>query len=173
MSAEPRPFVACERPRIRGEVAGEGTPIVLSHGITATRRYVVHGSRALERAGYAVTSYDARGHGESDPAPAGQGYGYSELVDDSAMRERMFGMISEEFERTRNAVLRVTSQSELLQTNPTLARSIRLRNPYVDPMSLIQVELLRRKRSGIDSPELRDALASTMHGISAGLRNTG
>jgi pimeloyl-ACP methyl ester carboxylesterase len=82
MPGEPRPFVAGERPRIRGEVAGEGPPIVLCHGITATRRYVVHGSRALERAGHAVVSYDARGHGESDPAPAGQSYGYPELVGD-------------------------------------------------------------------------------------------
>ncbi len=82
MAAEPRPFVAGERPRIRGEVAGEGPPIVLCHGMTATRRYVVHGSRALERAGHAVVAYDARGHGESDPAPPGQGYGYPELVAD-------------------------------------------------------------------------------------------
>ena len=82
MPAEPRPFVAGERPRIRGEVAGEGPPIVLCHGMTATRRYVVHGSRALERAGHAVVAYDARGHGESDPAPPGQGYGYPELVAD-------------------------------------------------------------------------------------------
>ncbi len=82
MAAEPRPFVAGERPRIRGEVAGEGPPIVLCHGMTATRRYVVHGSRALERAGHAVIAYDARGHGESDPAPPGQGYGYPELVAD-------------------------------------------------------------------------------------------
>lgn len=82
MPAEPRPFVVGERPVIRGEVAGEGAPIVLCHGITATRRYVVHGSRALERAGHAVVSYDARGHGESDPAPRGQGYGYPELVGD-------------------------------------------------------------------------------------------
>ncbi len=82
MPDEPRPFVAGEHPAIRGKVAGEGAPIVLCHGITATRRYVVHGSRALERAGYAVTSYDARGHGESDPAPEGQGYGYPELVGD-------------------------------------------------------------------------------------------
>jgi pimeloyl-ACP methyl ester carboxylesterase len=78
----PRPFTAGERPVIRGEVAGEGSPIVLCHGITATRRYVVHGSHALERAGHAVASYDARGHGESDPAPQGQGYGYPELVAD-------------------------------------------------------------------------------------------
>lgn len=82
MPAEPRQFVAGERPRIRGEEAGEGPPIVLCHGITATRRYVVHGSRALERAGHAVVTYDARGHGESDPAPDEQGYGYPELVAD-------------------------------------------------------------------------------------------
>ena len=82
MQAEPRLFSAGERPAIRGEVAGEGPAIVLCHGITATRRYVVHGSRALERAGHAVVAYDARGHGESDPAPAGEGYGYPELVGD-------------------------------------------------------------------------------------------
>lgn len=82
MPAEPRPFVAGERPRIRGEAAGEGPPIVLCHGVTATRRYVVHGSHALERAGHTVVTYDARGHGESDPAPPEQGYGYPELVGD-------------------------------------------------------------------------------------------
>ena len=82
MPADPRPFVVGERPRIRGEAAGEGPPIVLCHGMTATRRYVVHGSRALERAGHTVVAYDARGHGESDPAPPGQGYGYPELIAD-------------------------------------------------------------------------------------------
>ena len=82
MPAEPRLFAVGERPAIRGETVGEGLPIVLCHGITATRRYVVHGSRALERAGRAVISYDARAHGESDPAPDGQGYGYPELVAD-------------------------------------------------------------------------------------------
>lgn len=82
MPAEVTPFAVGERPTIRGEGVGEGSPVVLCHGITATRRYVVHGSRALERAGHRVVSYDARGHGESDPAPAGQGYGYPELVGD-------------------------------------------------------------------------------------------
>jgi 3-oxoadipate enol-lactonase len=82
MPVEPTPFTVGERPVIRGEAVGEGTPVVLCHGITATRRYVVHGSRALERAGHRVVSYDARGHGESDPAPPGQGYGYPNLVHD-------------------------------------------------------------------------------------------
>ncbi|HEY1854315.1 MAG TPA: alpha/beta fold hydrolase [Solirubrobacterales bacterium] len=68
-------------PVLRGETAGEGVPIVLCHGITATRRYVVHGSRVLERGGFRVVTYDARGHGESDPAPE-EGYGYPRLVDD-------------------------------------------------------------------------------------------
>lgn len=75
-------FAVGPAPTLRGEAGGEGAPIVLCHGITATRRYVVHGSRALERAGHEVVTYDARGHGESDPAPAGEGYGYPWLVGD-------------------------------------------------------------------------------------------
>jgi pimeloyl-ACP methyl ester carboxylesterase len=82
MPAEPRLFSVGERPTIRGEAVGEGPPVVLCHGITATRRYVVHGSRALERAGHEVVTYDARGHGESDSASVGEGYGYPELVGD-------------------------------------------------------------------------------------------
>lgn len=77
-----RPFAVGPAPTLRGEAAGEGPPVVLCHGITATRRYVLHGSKALQRAGYNVVTYDARGHGESDPAPAGESYGYLELVDD-------------------------------------------------------------------------------------------
>lgn len=82
MPGGPRQFEVGEAPVLRGETAGEGPPVVLCHGITATRRYVVHGSRALERAGHTVVSYDARGHGESDPAPADPGYGYPEMVGD-------------------------------------------------------------------------------------------
>ena len=79
---DPVPFTAGEGPAIRGEKAGEGPAVVLCHGVTATRVSVVHGSRVLERAGHAVISYDARGHGESDPTPEGEGYGYSDLVGD-------------------------------------------------------------------------------------------
>ena len=75
--------------------------------------------------------------------------------------------------RTRRVVLSVSGQKRLLERNPVLARSIALRNPYVDPMSLIQIELLRRKRDGEESGELDYALAATINGISAGLRNTG
>jgi pimeloyl-ACP methyl ester carboxylesterase len=82
MPGEARPFALGPVPTLRGEAAGEGPPVVLCHGITATRRYVLHGSNALARAGYAVITYDARGHGESDPAPAGEGYGYPRLVED-------------------------------------------------------------------------------------------
>lgn len=67
---------------LRGEVAGEGDPVLLLHGLTATRRYVVHGSRAIERAGRRVAMYDARGHGVSSPADP-SAYDYAELAADA------------------------------------------------------------------------------------------
>lgn len=82
MPLEERPFAIEPAPRLLGEELGEGPPIVLCHGITATRRYVVHGSKALPRAGHRVITYDARGHGESGAAPEGESYGYPELVAD-------------------------------------------------------------------------------------------
>jgi pimeloyl-ACP methyl ester carboxylesterase len=77
--AEPRAFAV---DGLRGETAGEGPPIVLCHGLTATRGSVVHGSRVLERVGHELVLYDARGHGESDPASAGEGYDYPNLIAD-------------------------------------------------------------------------------------------
>ena len=67
---------------LAGEEAGEGLPVVLLHGLTATRRYVVMGSRALERDGHRVIAYDARGHGASSPAPDPQAYTYEDLAGD-------------------------------------------------------------------------------------------
>jgi phosphoenolpyruvate carboxylase len=98
---------------------------------------------------------------------------YASLVEDAALRDRVFSKLATEFERTRIMVLAVTGQTELMQNNQVLARSIRLRNPYVDPLSLIQVELIRRKRAGEDTDAMNRAIASTINGISAGLRNTG
>jgi 3-oxoadipate enol-lactonase len=82
MALEAEAFEVGPAPLLRGEAEGEGPPVVLCHGITATRRYVVHGSRALARAGHRVVTYDARGHGESGAAPVGEGYEYLELVED-------------------------------------------------------------------------------------------
>jgi pimeloyl-ACP methyl ester carboxylesterase len=75
--------VATEGVTLSGEQAGEGMPVLLLHGLTATRRYVVMGSRALERAGHRVIAYDARGHGRSQPAPSPADYGYARLADDA------------------------------------------------------------------------------------------
>ncbi|HEU5342000.1 phosphoenolpyruvate carboxylase [Edaphobacter sp.] len=103
---------------------------------------------------------------------------YASLVEDEALRDRVFHALEDEFNLTHRMLLAITGQSRLLETNPVLERSIRLRNPYVDPMSLIQVELVRRKRQAAakgepDSPELNRAISATINGISAGLRNTG
>ena len=98
---------------------------------------------------------------------------YSSLVEDALLRERVFATMEAEFHRTVQALLAITGQKELLETNPVLARSIRLRNPYVDPMHLIQIDLLRRKRAGELTPEINRAIAATISGIAAGLRNTG
>lgn len=95
------------------------------------------------------------------------------LVSDAGLRERVFTMLAEEFERTRRMLLMITGQRELLEGNSVLSQSIRLRNPYVDPMSLIQVELLRRKRAGTDTEASNYALGATINGIAAGLHNTG
>jgi pimeloyl-ACP methyl ester carboxylesterase len=82
---DPHPFQVVrtlaggERLVLDGEVAGDGPPVVLLHGLSATRRNVVQGSRALLRRGYRLIAYDARGHGASSPAPA---YGYPELIED-------------------------------------------------------------------------------------------
>ena len=103
---------------------------------------------------------------------------YASMVENEGLRTRIFTMLEGEFNLTSRMVLAVTGQSTLLEKNPVLEQSIRLRNPYVDPMSLLQVELIRRKRSDLaagkpELPELDRAITATINGISAGLRNTG
>jgi 3-oxoadipate enol-lactonase len=86
MAADPLESAPLEIERdgavLRAERTGDGPAIFLAHGLTATRRYVVHGSRLLARQGFLMVPYDARGHGESDPAPPGSGYAYEELAAD-------------------------------------------------------------------------------------------
>jgi phosphoenolpyruvate carboxylase len=98
---------------------------------------------------------------------------YASLVNDKTSRDRVWSLIAEEFERTQRMLLMVKNQERLVEKNPVLSRSIRLRNPYVDAMSLVQVELLRRKKLGENTEELNYALGATINGIAAGLHNTG
>ena len=96
---------------------------------------------------------------------------YLELVDDGALAARVFGALRHEHDRARATLLEVIEAKELLDRQPVLQQSIRLRNPYVDPMNAIQVELLKRWRAG-DEEALRPLLRS-IAGIATALRNTG
>jgi phosphoenolpyruvate carboxylase len=103
---------------------------------------------------------------------------YSELVPDRALADRVFAAIRGEYDRTHAAVLSITGQPALLAGDPVIQRSIQLRNPYVDPLNYLQVEMLRRLRAlsdpdGTGAEALREVLQLTINGIAAGLRNTG
>jgi phosphoenolpyruvate carboxylase len=97
---------------------------------------------------------------------------YAALAGD--LGERLFHLIEQEFELTRRSVLAIVEQDALLDRDPTLQRSIRLRNPYVDPMSFVQADLLAQWRaSNRKDPHLERVLAQTVRGIARGLQNTG
>jgi phosphoenolpyruvate carboxylase len=107
---------------------------------------------------------------------------YASLVEDEALRTRVFGILEAEFKRTVDAILSICGCDELMASDPVLRRSIRLRNPYVDPLNYIQVEMIRRLRELLrtnppaDDPrllELRSVIELTINGVSSGLRNTG
>jgi phosphoenolpyruvate carboxylase len=103
---------------------------------------------------------------------------YASLVDDEKVAWRLFAKIALDHGRAERAVMLILDRPTVLAASSTLARSIELRNPYVDPLSFIQLDLLRRKRAllaeGRDVPhELDRALLLTINGIAAGLRNTG
>lgn len=98
---------------------------------------------------------------------------YAELVADAKLREQIFGRLSGEWQRTRTWLTAITGNPELLTDNPTLARSIRARFPYLDPLNHVQVELLRRYRSGDRDPRLLRGIHLTINGLAAGLRNSG
>jgi phosphoenolpyruvate carboxylase len=98
---------------------------------------------------------------------------YAELVTDIKLREHIFGRIREEWDLCVKWLFAITGHSRLLQENPTLARSIVNRTPYIDPFNHLQVELLRRYRSGDDGDEVKRAIHLTINGVTAGLRNSG
>ncbi|MDX1376307.1 MAG: phosphoenolpyruvate carboxylase [Burkholderiales bacterium] len=98
---------------------------------------------------------------------------YAELVPDAALRARVFGMIESEWQRTRTWLRAITGCSEFLEDNPTLARSIRNRFPYLDPLNHLQIELLERYRAGDTDERTKRAIHLTINGVAAGLRNSG
>ena len=98
---------------------------------------------------------------------------YAELVRDAALRADVFSRIEAEWHLARRWLAAITEHAELLADNPTLARSIRNRFPYLDPLNHLQVELLRRHRADGGDERLLRAIHLTINGVAAGLRNSG
>ncbi|MBI5919631.1 MAG: phosphoenolpyruvate carboxylase [Nitrosomonadales bacterium] len=98
---------------------------------------------------------------------------YAELVPDETLRATIFGEIEKEWQDTVELLFAITGASTLLADNPTLARSLTTRTPYIDPLNHLQVSLLHRSRAGDDDPQLKRAIHLTINGIAAGLRNSG
>jgi phosphoenolpyruvate carboxylase len=102
---------------------------------------------------------------------------YNDLVKDADLRQQIFGRIQAEYDRTCRWVMEVIGEKAILENSPAMKRSIERRNPYVDPLSVIQVSLLRRLRAAEpDTPEfeaLMDAIHATINGIAAGMKTTG
>ena len=98
---------------------------------------------------------------------------YAELVADTELRERIFSRIQAEWTLTRNHLLAIEEQDELLADNPLLSQSLKLRAPYMDPLNHLQVELLKRHRSGDTDERLARGIHLSINGIASGLRNSG
>jgi phosphoenolpyruvate carboxylase len=98
---------------------------------------------------------------------------YSELVTDARLRKRVFTTIEAEWHRTADALVQITGEKQRLASNTALARSIRHRFPYIDPLHHLQVELVRRFREGLADERVRRGIHISINGIAAGLRNTG
>ncbi len=98
---------------------------------------------------------------------------YASLVPDQALAASIFGALQAEWDRTRDAVLAITGQTQLLGGQPELDRLIRLRMPYVEPLNHVQIELIRRRRAGDDDPRVREGILLAINGVAAGLRNSG
>jgi phosphoenolpyruvate carboxylase len=98
---------------------------------------------------------------------------YAELVEDTELREAIFSRLRAEWQYTIEMLLAITGQQALLDQNPLLARSIKNRFPYLDPLNHVQIELLRRHRAGDTDERVVQAIHLTINGIAAGLRNSG
>ncbi len=98
---------------------------------------------------------------------------YAELVTDARLRKRVFGAIEAEWQRTAQALAQITGEKQRLAQNAALQRSMRHRFPYIDPLHHLQVELIRRHRTGLGDERVKRGIHLSINGIAAGLRNTG
>jgi phosphoenolpyruvate carboxylase len=98
---------------------------------------------------------------------------YATLVEDSGLAEALFGRIRDAWTVTQETLLSITGQSRLLQKHPALDASIRLRLPYIEPLNLLQVELLKRHRAGEADPRVREGIQLSINAIATALRNSG
>ena len=103
---------------------------------------------------------------------------YVSLVPDQDMGQHFYGLILDEYKRTRDAVLSISGHTHLLEAEPVTQKAVIVRNPYVDPLNYVQVEMLRRLRAlpdpeGEEAQAIREVVTITINGIAAGLRNTG
>lgn len=98
---------------------------------------------------------------------------FAGLVADPALAQRLFGMIEAEWQKTHDAFYAISGQTELLETNPTLRRSLETRLPYLDALGLLQIDLLARLRAEPEDEDTLHAIHLTINGTAAGLRNTG
>ncbi|APG63381.1 phosphoenolpyruvate carboxylase [Sphingorhabdus lutea] len=98
---------------------------------------------------------------------------YSQLVEDKALSSELFGRINDGWHKSRDGLLEATGQNWLLEKNQSLFNSIELRLPYIEPLNLLQVELMKRHRSGENDPKVRDGISLTINAIATALRNSG
>jgi len=98
---------------------------------------------------------------------------YVALVEDQDLGKAIFGRIRDGWQETHDCLLSITRQTRLLQKNPALDQSIRLRLPYIEPLNLLQIELLKRHRAGEDDPRVREGIQLSINAIATALRNSG
>jgi pimeloyl-ACP methyl ester carboxylesterase len=157
--------------RLAGEALGEGPPVVLLHGITATRRYVVHGSKALARAGYRQLAYDARGHGRSDPAPSGEGYAYPDLVRD--LEEVVDSEIGDQrFVVAGHSMGAHTAVAYALDHGPRLAGLVVIGPVYTGLPDEETIARWDRLADGLESGGVEGFMTAIDRGLDPGWRDT-
>ena len=98
---------------------------------------------------------------------------YAGLIEDETLRRSAFGRIKSSWQETHDRLLAITGQSRLLESKPALEASIRLRLPYIEPLNILQIELLKRHRSGETDPRIREGIQLSINAVATALRNSG